>query len=247
MLVQSTIDGLSSLKLFGMLKAFESQRESPDVNSLCFEERLGMLVDFELTVRQNRQTQMRLRLAKLTHSATIEELEPNRGLDRGELASLATCEWLRRKQNIIINGATGVGKSFLACALANKACREGFSVHFDRASRIFEGLAIAKADGRYGKVLATIAAKNLLVIDDFGLFQLTDDQRKDLLELIEDRYSRGSVIITSQLPVEHWHDIIGDPTIADAILDRVVHNSHRLNLKGESKRKEKSKELQLAK
>jgi DNA replication protein DnaC len=245
MLIQPTIDGLKTLKLFGMLKALESQMDLPDVAALCFEERLGMLIDTELTTRANRQTQMRLKLAKLAHSATMEELEPSRGIDRAALASLATCEWLRRKQNIIVNGATGVGKSFLACALANKACREGFSVHFDRASRLFECLAISRADGRYGKVMATIAAKNLLVIDDFGLFKLTEEQRQDLLEVIEDRYSRGSVIITSQIPVEHWHEIVGDPTIADAILDRVVHNAHKLHLKGESKRREKAEEMQL--
>jgi DNA replication protein DnaC len=236
---------MKELKLFGMLKAFEGQQALADVRTLCFEERLGLLIDAEITSRDNRRTQMRLKLAKLTHSATIEELEPNRGLERAEIAALATCEWVRRKHNIIITGATGVGKSFLACALANKTCREGFTVHFDRAPRLFQKLAIARADGRYAKVIETIAAKNVLVIDDFGLFNLNEEQRQDLLELVEDRYGRSSLVVTTQMPIEHWHEIVGDPTIADAILDRVVHNAHKLNLKGESKRKEKAKDIQL--
>jgi DNA replication protein DnaC len=245
MLLQPTIEGMKQLKLLGMLKAFESQQALADASALCFEERLGMLIDAEITARENRRTHMRLKLAKLTHSATIEEIEPHRGLDRAEIAALATCDWLRRKHNIIIGGATGVGKSFLACALANKACRDGFTVHFDRASRLFDKLALARADGRYGKVIETIAAKNLLVIDDFGLFNLSEEQRQDLLELVEDRYSRSSLLITSQIPIDHWHEIVGEATIADAILDRVVHNAHKLHLKGESKRKEKAKDLQL--
>lgn len=228
-----------------MLKAFEEQQAMADVRNFCFEERLGMLIDSEITSRDNRRTQMRLKLAKLTHSATIEDLEPNRGLERAEIAALASCEWVRRKQNMIVTGATGVGKSFLACAVANKACRDGFTVHFDRASRLFQKLAIARADGRYSKVIETIAAKNILVIDDFGLFSLTEEQRHDLLELVEDRYQRSSLVITTQIPIDHWHEIVGDPTIADAILDRVVHNAHKINLKGESKRKEKAKDLQL--
>lgn len=247
MLIQSTIDGLKTLKLFGMLQALESQMDNPDTKSLCFEERLGLMVDTELTTRENKRLQSRLRLAKLAEKASIEEIDlrGNRGLDRAELASLATSDWIRRHQNIIIHGATGVGKSYLACALSQKACRDGFSVHFDRASRLFQELSIARADGRYTKYLASIARKNVLVIDDFGLFSLDTEQRQDLLELIEDRYSHSSTIITTQLPIEHWHEIIGEPTIADAILDRVVHNSHKLHLKGESKRKDKAQALEL--
>ena len=247
MLIQATIDGLKILKLFGMINALESQMSTPDVNALCFEERLGMMVDNELTTRENRRVQTRLKIAKLTHSNSIEEFDARgeRGIDRSELAALATSDWIRRHQNIIILGATGVGKSFLAAGLAQKACRDGFSVHFDRASRLFQQLSIARADGRYSKILATIAGKDLLVIDDFGLFPLTNEQRQDLMELVDDRYSHRSTMITSQLPILHWHEIIGDPTIADAILDRVVHNSYKLQLKGESKRKDKEKELQL--
>lgn len=245
MLLQPTIDGMKQLKLSGMLKAFENQQSIPDVRTLSFEERIGLLIDAELTSRENKKTQMRLKLAKLTHSAIIEEVQPMRGLERAEIAAFSSCEWVRRKQNIIITGATGVGKSFLACALANKACRDGFTVHFDRVSRLFQKLSLARADGRYAKVLESIETKNILVIDDFGLFRLNEEQRQDLLELSEDRYSRGSLIITSQLPLEHWHEVIGDPTIADAILDRVVHNSHKLHLEGESKRKQKAGEVKL--
>jgi len=247
MLIEPTLEGLRILKLTGMLKALESQMSSPDANALSFEERLAMLVDTELTTRDNRRVQMRLKLAKLTHAGSIEDFDPKgRGIDRGELASLASSDWIRRFQNIIIVGSTGVGKSFLACALAQKACRDGFTVHTDRASRLFQELSIAKADGRYPKLVANIARKDVLVIDDFGLFALTDEQRQDLLELCEDRYSQRSTIITSQIPVEHWHEIIGEPTIADAVLDRLVHNAHKLNLKGESKRRAKATEMQLA-
>lgn len=247
MLIQPTLDGLKMLKLFGMLKALESQMAAPDSASLCFEERLGLLVDHELTSRDNRKIQTRLKIAKLAHAATIEDVDTkgSRGLDRATLASLSTSDWVRRNQNIIIDGATGVGKSFVACALAQKACRDGYTVHFDRTSRLFQNLSIARADGRYTKVLAAIAGKDVLVIYDFGLFQLSEEQRQDLLEIMEDRYKRKSTIFTSQIPVDHWHEIIGDPTIADAILDRVVHNSHKIRLKGESRRKSNDKEMQL--
>lgn len=219
---------------------------TPDTAALSFEERLGNLVDTELTSRENRRVQMRLKLAKLTHTPSVEEFDAKgRGLERAVLATLSTSDWIRRKQNIIINGKTGVGKTHLAYALAQKACRDGFTVHCDRASRLFNELAIAKADGRYGKVLATISKKDVLVIDDFGLFPLNSEQRQDLLELLEDRYSAHSTIITSQITSNHWHELIGEPTIADAILDRLVHNAHKIHLKGESKRKEKSNEMQL--
>jgi DNA replication protein DnaC len=247
MLIQSTIDGLNSLKLFGMIKSLESQMDNPDSNSLCFEERLGLLVDNELTTRENKRLQSRLRLAKLAEPASIEELDfkGNRGVDRAALVSLTTSDWIRRHQNIIIDGKTGVGKSYLACALAQKACRDGFSVHFERASRLFQELAIARADGRYSKLIAAIARKDLLIIDDFALFALNAEQRQDLLEIVEDRYSTRSTIITTQIDVEHWHQIIGDPTIADAILDRVVHNCHKLHLKGGSRRKDEAKAMEL--
>lgn len=247
MLIQSTIDGLQTLKLFGMIKSLESQMDNPDSNSLCFEERLGLMVDNELTSRENKRLKNRLRLARLSQQASIEELDfkGNRGIDRAVLVSLTTSDWIRRHQNIIIHGKTGVGKSYLACALAQGACRDGFSACFERASRLFQDFSVARADGRYPKLIASIARKDLLVIDDFGLFPLNAEQRQDLLEIVEDRYSKSSTIITTQLPVEHWHEMIGDPTIADAILDRVVHNSHKLHLKGESRRKEKANAMEL--
>lgn len=247
MLMQPTIDGLKTLKLFGMLKALERQMELADAKTLSFEERLGLLVDSELTARDNRRLQARLKTAKLPQAATIDDIDlrGNRGVDRGELASLATSDWILRKQNVIIIGPTGVGKSHLACALAEKACRDGLSVHFDRVSRMFQELAVARADGTYTKRLDAMARKDLLVIDDFGLFPLTEEQRQDLLEIVEDRYAQHSMLITTQLPIDHWHEVIGEPTIADAILDRVVHNSHKLRLKGESRRKDKANEMQL--
>ena len=248
MLIQATLDGLKVLKLHGMLSALEAQMSSPDVGTLSFEERLGMLVDNEITSRDNRQTSMRLKLAKLTNASSIEEFDTRktRGVERAEIVSLATSDWLRRKQNVIVQGPTGVGKSFLASALAHKACRDGFSVYFERSSRLFQELSIARADGRYRKLLSTIAGKDLLVIDDFGLFPLTEEQQQDLMELVEDRYARKSILITAQLPVDHWHGVIGEPTTSDAILDRIVHNAHKINLKGESIRKEKRNEMQLA-
>lgn len=248
MLIPPTIDALRTLKLFGMLEALESQLTNPDLTALSFEERLGMLVDTELTARENRKIKNRLKLAKLAHKAVIEDVDMrgNRGVDRAEVAALATSDWVRRNQNIIIEGKTGVGKSFLACALAQKACRDGFSVHFDRASRLFQELAIARADGRYMKVLSNIASKNVLVIDDFGLFSLSEEQRQDFLEIVEDRCAEGSLVITSQLSTDHWHEVIGEPTVADAILDRVVHKAHKLKLKGPSRRKDAENNLPAA-
>jgi DNA replication protein DnaC len=230
-----------------MVQALEAQVQVPEHNELSFEQRFGIIVDTEVTFRENKRLQSRLKLAKLSQSALIEDLElkGNRGMDKSVLASLATSDWVRLKQNIIISGATGVGKSYLACALAHKACRDGFTAIYHRAPRLLEDLAVAKVDGRYNKILASIKQKNVLALDDFGLAPLTAEQRRDLLELLEDRYDNGSTIITSQLPVEHWHELIGDPTIADAILDRVVHNSHKVHLKGESRRKTKAKDLQL--
>jgi DNA replication protein DnaC len=247
MLLQQTIESLRQLKLTGMLKALEKQLETPDVQSLPFEERLGLLVDSQLIWQSDRRLQSRLRSARLLERATIEDFDfkGNRGIDRSTLLSLANCEWLRLHQNILIVGATGVGKSYTACALAQQACREGFTSQYLRCSKLFDDLVIAKADGSYGKRLAEFARKDLLVLDDFGRTPLTHDERKNLLEIIEERYDRRSLIITSQLPIANWHDAIVDPTIADAVLDRVIHNSHKISLKGESRRKTKGKQLQL--
>jgi DNA replication protein DnaC len=247
MLLQQTIESLRQLKLGGMLRALERQLETPDVQSLPFEERLGLLVDCQLSWQSDRRLQTRLRKARLLEKATIEDFDfkGNRGIERTTLLSLANCEWLRLHQNILIVGATGVGKSYLACALAHQACREGFTSEYLRCSKLFDDLAIAKADGSYSKRLLEIARKDVLVLDDFGRTPLTHNERRDLLEIIEERYDRRSLIITSQLPTDNWHDAIVDPTIADAVLDRVIHNSHKISLKGESRRKTKAKQLQL--
>lgn len=243
MLIHPTIDNMRALKLFAMVKALETQMETNDIQALAFEDRLGLLVDAELIARQNKQLQSRLKEARLRLSACMEDLDlkTSRGLDRAVMAALATCDWLRRRRNILVTGATGAGKTYVACAMAQQACRAGFTVTYQRATTLFHDLALAKADGRYHKLLAALSKKDLIVIDDFALAPLTDEQRRDLLEIVEERYDRRSTIIASQVPTDHWHDIIGDPTIADAILDRLIHNAYKLCLKTkESKRKDKS-------
>lgn len=225
-----------------MVKALEAQMNMPDIESLSFHERLGLLVDHELSYREDRCLQSRLRKAKLRQAAMIEDLDvkAQRGLDRSVMAFLSTSEWVHKHQNVLLEGKTGVGKSFVACALAQKACRDGFTALYERAPRLFEELAIARVDGRHSKQLMSLARKDLLIIDDFGLSPLTPEQRRDLLEILEDRYGRRSTMITSQVPREHWHEIIGEPTIADAIMDRLVHNAHELKLKGPSMRDPKN-------
>lgn len=243
MLNHPTLDKLESLRLLGMAKALREQTDMPECATLTFEERLGLLVDREATERENTRLASRLKRAKLRHSATIEDIDYRhpRGLDRATLLALANCQWIRTHHNCLITGPTGVGKSYLACALAHKACREGYSALYLRASRLFEELAIAKGDGRYRKLLARYARIDLLVLDDWGLSPLTDEQRKDMLEILEDRHELRSTLVTSQFPVEKWHPIIADPTLADAILDRLVHNAYKLVLKGDSLRKKHKK------
>ncbi|MCK5912998.1 MAG: IS21-like element helper ATPase IstB [Desulfuromusa sp.] len=239
MLNHPTLDKLQTLRLPGMLKALSEQQQMPEINSLGFEERLGLLIDREVTERENRRLGSRLKKAKLRHSCCIEDLDfkTSRGLDKGLILSLAACTWIARGINVLICGPTGVGKSYLACALAHKGCLEGYSALYLRLPRLFEELRLAKADGRYGRLMLDYAKTDLLVLDDWGLTPMTDPQRRDLLELLEDRYGRKSTIVTSQLPVPSWHEAIGDPTLADAILDRIVHNAHKIELKGESMRK----------
>ena len=241
MLPHPTIDKLHQLRCAGMAKALAEQLGSPEVEALSFEERLGLLVDRELTERSSRQLTNRLRRAKLRHTACIEDIDfrSPRGLDKDLVLSLAHGRWIREHLNILITGPAGIGKSWLACALAHSACRCGHSASYRRTPRLLTELAIARADGTYPKLLASLAKTEVLVIDDFGLAKLSAENRRDLLEIIEDRHGVRSTIVTSQLPVAKWHAVLGDPTLADAILDRLVHSAYQLNLKGESMRKKR--------
>ena len=239
MLTHPTEQRLIDLGLAGMAKALEEQRRLPDVAALSFEERLGLMVDREALSRNNKRLGNRLKFAGLRQAAVVEDvdLKAARQLDKPLFAKLAAGDWIDRRQNLIIIGETGLGKSWLACALGHKACRDDRAVLYQRVPRMFDALALARGDGRHIRLLKVIARAELLILDDWGLANLTPDQGRDMLEIIDDRHGRGSTIITSQLAVEHWHDVIANPTIADAILDRLVHNAHRLNLKGESIRK----------
>ena len=241
MLQHPTLRKLYELNLAGMYTGLQEQLNNPAYAELSFEERLGLLVDREATERQNRRMAAKLKKARLRQSAAIEDVDFRhpRGLDRSVLLSLATCHWVRSRQNCLITGPTGVGKTYLACALAQKACREGCTAYYARTPRLFQELTIARADGTFARRLAALARLDLLLLDDWGVAPLSDDHRRDLLEILDDRYDRRSTLITSQLPVERWHDYIADPTLADAILDRLVHNAHRIALKGESMRKER--------
>lgn len=242
MLNEQTFEKFYGMKLIGMADALRDQMARPEMQDLSFEERLGMLVDAEYLFRENKRMKRLLKSAKLKVSASMEDIDyrTHRGLDKSVCLSLGTCGWIQRHQNVIIIGPTGAGKTYLACALAHKACREGLSAFYLRTPRLSYTLAIARADGSYARTLARLAKTRVLILDDFGLATLTDPERRDLLEIIEDRHGTASTIITSQLPVENWHEMIGDPTIADALLDRVVHNAHRINLKGESMRRRKA-------
>jgi DNA replication protein DnaC len=239
MLTHPTLDKLHVLHLTGMAKAFAEQMNMPDLEALSTEERLGLMVDRELSERHNRRLTTRLRKASLRHHAALEDIDYRhpRGLDKSLMSKLATCAWLREHLNLLITGPTGIGKSWLACALAQKACRDGFTARYVRLPRFLRELTIAKGDGRYGKLMSELAKTDLLVLDELGTAAMNDEHRRDLLEILEDRYGVRSTLVTSQFPVEHWHELIGDPTLADAILDRLVHNAYKLNLKGESMRK----------
>lgn len=242
MLMHPATQTLNALGLGGMAKALEEQQTMPGIEDLAFEERLALLIDREKLYRMNRRLTTRLKKAKLRHAACFEDIDLRtpRGLDKPLVMSLGSCSWIRKGRNVIITGPTGVGKSYLACALAHKACLEGHDAQYLRLPRLMEDLLIAKADGRYGKLMRTFAKTPLLVLDDWGLAPMTPAACRELLELLEDRHDRYSTIVTSQLPVTAWHDYLADPTVADAILDRLVHNAYQLNLKGESMRKMKS-------
>ncbi len=243
MLHHPTLEKLQQLRLSGMYKALIEQMNMPDSETLSFEERLGLLADREITEREDRRLKTRMRQAKLKHNACVEDLDYHsaRGLDKALMLQLSACRWVHDGLNLIINGPTGVGKTWIACALAHKACREGYTALYLRLPRLFEDLSLAHGDGRFTKLMAGFAKTDLIVLDDWGLAKFTAEQRRDLLELIDDRHGNRSTVVTSQLPVDHWHEVIGDPTLADAILDRLVHNAYRINLKGESLRKRYTK------
>ena len=246
MLSTPTEDKLRSLKLFGMLKGFQEQHNQENASELSFEERLGLLVDQESTERESRRLTARLRQAKLRQEACVENIDyaHQRGLDKSMIKTLATSQWVKDHLNVLITGPCGVGKSFIACALSHKACLMGYSAFYLRAPRLFNNLTVAKGDGRYPRLMKSLARTNLLIIDDWGLSTLSESDRTDLLEVLEDRHNIQSTIVTSQLPVKHWHEIIGNATLADAILDRLVHNAYTIELKGESIRKKNQKRPQ---
>ena len=233
------IQQLRTLRVPGMVEALEQQLEQPATHSdLSFEERMTLLIDRETTYRQNNKVQRLLKTAKLKLQAYPEDIDykHSRNLDKSQYASLLSCQWIEQHHNVLLTGPTGCGKTYLGCVLATQACRQGYSVRYFRASRLLDALAIAHGDGRFIKIINQLAKTDLLVLDDWGLEKLTLGQRNDVLELMEDRHGSRSTLITSQVPVSKWHAAIGDATLADAILDRLLHNAHRLDLNGESMR-----------
>ena len=242
MLNQHTREQLHALKLTGMLDALEQQRTQPETHDLAFEERLALLVEREVLHRENRRLARLLKAARLRADACVEDIDYRhpRGLKKPQMAALANLDWIRQALNLCLTGPTGCGKTWLACALGNQACRQGLSVRYLRLPALLEQLRIAHGDGSYVRLMGQLLKTDLLILDDWGIQPLTRSQRNDLMEVIEDRHDRRSTLIASQLPIDHWHDYIGEATLADAILDRLLHGAHRLNLTGESMRKERA-------
>jgi len=242
MLHQESVEKLYAMKLNGMADAFKEQLLQSDMYDLPFEERFTLLVDRQWTWKEDRRMKRLLGNAKLKINGCIEDIDfrTPRGIDKSVILRLANGDWIKRAQNIIITGPTGVGKTYLACAIANRACRMGYSAFYIRVPRLFQELAIARGDGSYPKTMKKLLKANVLIIDDLGLAPMSATERRDLLEVIEDRHGLASTIVATQLPITNWHENIRDPTIADAILDRLIHNAHKINLKGESMRKLRS-------
>jgi DNA replication protein DnaC len=241
MLIQQTREHLHTLRLTGMLQALDEQLEQPAMAELSFEERLAILVDREVLYRENRRLERLLKAARLRVGACVEDIDYRhpRGLEKPRMASLVALDWIRQSLNLCLTGPTGCGKTWLACAFGNEACRRGFSVRYLRLPRLFEMLRISHGDGSYTKLMNQLLKTDLLILDDWGIQKVSAAQRNDLMEVIEDRHGRRSTLIASQLPTDHWHEYIGEATIADAILDRLLHGAHRINLTGESMRKTK--------
>jgi len=239
MLAHPTLDQLNALGLYGLAKGFKELEHKPEARSLDHAEWLGLLLEYETTLRRQKQFETRARAARLRHPASLEDVDYRipRGLDRALFLKLAACDWIAERRNLIITGASGLGKSWLACALGHNACRDNLSVLYARVPRLFADLTAARGEARYARLLRAFARVKLLILDDWGPEALNADQARDLLEIVEDRYDKGSLIITSQIPVDRWHDLIGIPTLADAILDRVIHNAYRIELFGDSLRK----------
>lgn len=239
MLIKATIERLREMRLAGMAEAFSRQIEDAQMRSLSFEERLSMMVDHEWTVRQTKALDRRLKNARLKMRACVEDIDysKSRGLDRSTIRGLSTSEWVSSHHHLIIVGPSGVGKTYLACAFAQKAARDGFTVLYSGARRLFRDLAIARADGSLDKLLSKLARIDVLIIDDWAMSALSDNERRDFLEICDDRYQSRSTILASQIPLAHWHERIGEPTLADSILDRVVHNAYKIELKGPSMRR----------
>lgn len=239
MLTEQTFEKLYSLKLHGMAQALQEQNQNPEMTSLSFEERLAAVVDAQWLWRENRALTRRIRNARLKQQASLEDINYRhaRRLDRTQMRGLASCQWVGQHQNVIVTGPTGIGKTYLCCALLEKACRQGHTAYYASTQKFFRTLAVADADGSFDKLLSKIARIDVLAIDDWGITPLGDRERRYFLEILEDRYESRSTILTSQYPVDAWHDLVGNPTLADAILERILHRSHRIELQGESMRR----------
>ena len=244
MLTHPTLSQLDQLGLAGMAKAFEELQDNPEVKALDHAEWLGLLLDREVTQRKDRKLKSRLRAAKLRFAqACVEDLDlkATRGLDRRLMTELSACNWIREHHNLILTGPCGTGKTWLACALGQQAARSELCVLYHRIPRLFADLALAHGDGRHPRLFRALCRADLLILDDWGPEPMTASQRRDILEIVEERYGRGSTLVTSQIPVQQWFDVVGEPTLADAILDRLVHNAHKIELQGDSLRKLRKK------